>query len=153
MVFLMTLRLHHSISFCLYDQCYFEIHFHSIPSHPFQSLAAKVQSRSAQLEELKASGEELSETLTEQGSEQLVAKLAHLTSQQQELAQRLKTQEETLRQVAIERRIFEADTNRVEQWCQETDMTCSADLPTDCATEVLEEQVQQYRVSYRGKSN
>ena len=71
-----------------------------------------------------------------------------LGEQQKQLAERLKQQEAHLRNCAAARRLYEADTQKVERWCHETDITCSSDLPTDCALEVLEEQVQQYKVRF-----
>ena len=70
-----------------------------------------------------------------------------LHEQQKKLAERLKQQEEHLRNCAAARRLYEADTQKVERWCRETEITCGPDLPTDCALEVLEEQVKQYKVS------
>ena len=71
-----------------------------------------------------------------------------LGDQQKSLAERMRQQEDHLRNCAAARRLYEADTQKVERWCRETDVTCGPDLPTDCAIEVLEEQVQQYKVRH-----
>ncbi|KAK7104413.1 hypothetical protein V1264_019134 [Littorina saxatilis] len=73
--------------------------------------------------------------------------ISELTEQQQSLTERLKQQEEHLRNCAAARRLYEADSQKVEHWCHETDITCSTELPSDCASEVLEEKVKQYKVS------
>ncbi|KAL8590281.1 hypothetical protein ACOMHN_006397 [Nucella lapillus] len=110
-----------------------------------KSLAAKVESHSSQLEELDSRGQQLKEGCTEEGAEQVDTTMTELKDQQQTLSDRLKRQEDHLKTCAATRRVFEADCHKIEQWCRETDVSCGADLPSDCATEVLEQQLQHYK--------
>nr|KAG5692776.1 hypothetical protein BaRGS_009392 [Batillaria attramentaria] len=110
-----------------------------------KGLAAKVNNRLSHLEQLQASGDQLKQGSTEEGADQVDSMLAELREQQSSLATRLKQQEEHLRNCAAARRLHEADCQKVEHWCKETDIKCSGDLPLDCATEVLEEQLKQYK--------
>ncbi|XP_076463748.1 nesprin-1-like isoform X5 [Babylonia areolata] len=110
-----------------------------------KGLLSKVQARSTQLEELDTKGQQLKEGCTQEGAEQVDTTLTELKDQQRTLCERLKRQEDHLRNCAAARRLFESDCHKVAQWCRETDLHCGADLPCDCATQVLEEQVQQYK--------
>lgn len=72
--------------------------------------------------------------------------LTELSEQSGGLVARLKQQEDHLRSCSESRRLYETDYQKIEHWCNDTDIKCMGDLPLDCATEVLEVQHKEFKV-------
>ena len=44
------------------------------------------------------------------------------------------------------RKVNDGDLRKLERWCKEAEMKCNEEPSLDCATELLQEQVKQYKV-------
>lgn len=53
---------------------------------------------------------------------------------------------EKLQNALAARKVNESDLRKVERWCKEAEMKCNVEPSLDCATELLQEQVKQYKV-------
>ena len=70
-----------------------------------------------------------------------------------DLKTHLKDVHDKIRTNASARKVYETDLQKVDRWCKETDMKCAIEPALDCATEVLQQQYKQYKVSERDQSD
>lgn len=54
---------------------------------------------------------------------------------------------EQLQNALAARKLNESDLRKLDRWCKEAEMKCNVEPSLDCATELLEEQVKQYKVN------
>ena len=79
---------------------------------------------------------------------QITVCVSDVQSRFAELKTHLKEVHDKLRTDAAARKVFEANLQKVDRWCKDTDMKCAIEPALDCATEVLQQQYKQYKVKY-----
>ncbi|XP_041353316.1 nesprin-1-like isoform X4 [Gigantopelta aegis] len=110
-----------------------------------KNLSKEVQSHMTHLEPIKDKADSLKTECSEETAAELDHKLDDISRRYENLLQRLKYQYDHLRDCSAARKQFETDSQKIDRWCMETDIKCSGELTLDCAIEILQEQVEQYK--------
>ncbi|KAK3091950.1 hypothetical protein FSP39_023939 [Pinctada imbricata] len=118
-----------------------------------KALQQEVANCRPQIEDIIKRGQMLHVDCTPQEKAEVDHKITDVQTRYDSLSSGLSDHNNHLRDCIAARKVFESDLQKNDKWCKETEIKCSTEPCLDCAVEVLEEQLRQYKPTHQNSNN